>query len=72
METIDYFLKKHNIVRYEKYFRALMLDYGKAVVDHCAENATVENLGSFGGDGQSCDYFEVDKKSILDLKKDLK
>jgi hypothetical protein len=35
----------------------------------CADRATCENIGDYDGSGEACDYYQVDKDSILNAPK---
>lgn len=37
----------------------------KAALEAAADNAEIINIGSVNSNGENCDYYEVDKNSIL-------
>lgn len=47
-------------------------EYASQAIDEAAEKAECKNEGTYGGDGESMDYYVVDKQSILKVKNELR
>jgi hypothetical protein len=70
------FLKKKNNVALAEYlcevdtsiFKAHIQDLLERQREKCHENAFIVNEDTYGSDGQSMEYYVVDKDSILNAK----
>jgi hypothetical protein len=49
-------------------FKAHILDLLERQREKCHENAFIVNEGTYGSDGQSMEYYVVDRDSILNAK----